>query len=92
MSASPPPSEMHLKAAVTSYVVCVMCNFESSEQYLSAKCGISEPPTVSSVIYTIGKCLTLEICYLGKWYTLEMKCIQYFDNFDFSSILWGTNP
>ncbi len=40
MSASPPPSEMHMNAAVTSYVICVVSNFDSSEQYFSAKCAI----------------------------------------------------
>ncbi len=35
-----------MKAAVTSYVVCVVSNFESSEQYLSAKYAITWPPTV----------------------------------------------
>ncbi len=36
-----------MKAAVTSYVICVVRNFESSEQYLSAKYAITWPPTVN---------------------------------------------
>ena len=41
-----PPSEMHMKAAVTSYVVCVVRNMEFSEHYFSAKHAIVFAPTV----------------------------------------------
>ena len=41
-----PPSEIQMKAAVTSYVVCVVSNMEFSEHYFSAKRAKIYAPTV----------------------------------------------
>ncbi len=38
-----------MKAAVTSYVVCVVSNFDFSKQYFSAKYAITWPPTVCNL-------------------------------------------
>jgi len=38
--------DRNIKAVATLYVICVMSNFESSDQDLSAKWALPEPPTV----------------------------------------------
>jgi hypothetical protein len=68
MSASP-PSEMHMKAAVSSYVVCVVRNMEFSAHYFSVKHVIIDAPTVYTTrrvpLYSCPHCFTLADPPLG---------------------------
>ncbi len=74
----PVTSTEKIKAMANFHDLCVLRNFESSEQYLSVKCPISEPPTVW-FIQPCALCFgCVHIHYLGKWEEVGPWILEFF--------------